>query len=178
MTQLYVYIHSLPPSRPHPNPTPIPPQSHPTPLGHQAELPMLRSSFPLAICYNTYVSESCWWTGRPGLLQPTGPKRVGHDCMTELNSSVIHEVVYTPEGYSPGLSQPPRPPACIHVSVLYSCPANRYLPIISHAVLNGSLMSDSVTAWAIAHQAPLPTGILQARILEWVAMPSSRDYKL
>ena len=28
-----------------------------------------------------------------------------------------------------------------------------------------------VTLWAIAHQAPL---ILQARILEWVAMPSSR----
>ena len=28
--------------------------------------------------------------------------------------------------------------------------------------------------WAIAHQAPLSMGILQARILEWVAMPSSR----
>ena len=26
----------------------------------------------------------------------------------------------------------------------------------------------------IAHQAPLSMGILQARILEWVAMPSSR----
>ena len=26
----------------------------------------------------------------------------------------------------------------------------------------------------VAHQTPLPTGILQARILEWVAMPSSR----
>ena len=32
----------------------------------------------------------------------------------------------------------------------------------------------SVTPWAIAHQAPLFMGILQARILEWVAMPSSR----
>ena len=30
------------------------------------------------------------------------------------------------------------------------------------------------TPWAIALQAPLSTGILQARILEWVAMPSSR----
>ena len=28
--------------------------------------------------------------------------------------------------------------------------------------------------WTIAHQAPLSMGILQARILEWVAMPSSR----
>ena len=31
-----------------------------------------------------------------------------------------------------------------------------------------------VTPWAIARQAPLSMGILQARILEWVAMPSSR----
>ena len=30
-----------------------------------------------------------------------------------------------------------------------------------------------VTQWSIAHQAPLSMGILQARILEWVSMPSS-----
>ena len=30
------------------------------------------------------------------------------------------------------------------------------------------------TPWTVAHQAPLPMGILQARILAWVAMPSSR----
>ena len=30
------------------------------------------------------------------------------------------------------------------------------------------------TLWLVAHQAPLIHGILQARILEWVAMPSSR----
>ena len=30
------------------------------------------------------------------------------------------------------------------------------------------------TQWTVAHQAPLSVGILQARILEWVAMPSSR----
>ena len=29
--------------------------------------------------------------------------------------------------------------------------------------------------WTVAHQAPLYIKILQARILEWVAMPSSRD---
>ena len=28
--------------------------------------------------------------------------------------------------------------------------------------------------WTVAHQAPLSMGILQAEILEWVAMPSSR----
>ena len=31
-----------------------------------------------------------------------------------------------------------------------------------------------VTPWTVAHQPPLSLGILQARILEWVAMPSSR----
>ena len=31
-----------------------------------------------------------------------------------------------------------------------------------------------VTPWTVAHQDPLSMGILQARILEWVAMPSSR----
>ena len=31
-----------------------------------------------------------------------------------------------------------------------------------------------VTPWSAAHQAPLSMGILQARILEWVAMPVSR----
>ena len=30
------------------------------------------------------------------------------------------------------------------------------------------------TPWTVAHQAPLSMGILQARILEWVAMPFSR----
>ena len=31
-----------------------------------------------------------------------------------------------------------------------------------------------MTLWTVAHQAPLFVGILWARILEWVAMPSSR----
>ena len=31
-----------------------------------------------------------------------------------------------------------------------------------------------VTLWTVAHQVPLFTGILQARILEWVVMPFSR----
>ena len=32
----------------------------------------------------------------------------------------------------------------------------------------------SATPWTVAHQVPLVHGIFQARILEWVAMPSSR----
>ena len=43
------------------------------------------------------------------------------------------------------------------------------------SVLSCSVVSDSATPWTIAHQASLSMGILQARILECVVMPSSRD---
>ena len=47
----------------------------------------------------------------------------------------------------------------------------RSLMCVSHSV-----MSDSVTPWTIAHQVPWGAvhGILQARILEWTAIPFSR----
>ena len=37
-------------------------------------------------------SRSWWWTGRPGMLQPTGSQIVGHDWETELNRT---ELKYT-----------------------------------------------------------------------------------
>ena len=44
-----------------------------------------------------------------------------------------------------------------------------------HAVLSHfSHVQLTATLRTVAHQAPLSMGILQARILEWVAMPSSR----
>ena len=46
-------------------------------------------------------------------------------------------------------------------------------PPMSCAVLSSSVML-SATPWTVAHQALLSMGILQARILEWVARPSSR----
>ena len=36
------------------------------------------------------------------------------------------------------------------------------------AVLSRSVTSDSATLWTTARQAPLPLGILQAKILEWL----------
>ena len=45
---------------------------------------------------------------------------------------------------------------------------------IMHCVLTRSVMSDSATPWTVSCQAPLSMGILQARILEWVAIPYSR----
>ena len=35
-------------------------------------------------------SGSWWWTGWPGMLQPMGLQRVGHDWVTELNSLKIN----------------------------------------------------------------------------------------
>ena len=42
-------------------------------------------------------------------------------------------------------------------------------------MLSHSVVSDSVTPWTIASQVPMSMGILQARILEWVATPSPGD---
>ena len=46
----------------------------------------------------------------------------------------------------------------------------KYSCVLSHSVMSNSLQPP----WTVAHQTPLSMGILQARILEWVAMPSSR----
>ena len=43
-------------------------------------------------------SGSCWWTGRPGVLQFMGSERAGHDWVTELNWT---------EGWSSGLCRLP-----------------------------------------------------------------------
>ena len=45
---------------------------------------------------------------------------------------------------------------------------------VVHCAQSLSCVQLFVTPWSVAHQAPLSMGIFQARILEWVAMPSSR----
>ena len=53
------------------------------------------------------------------------------------------------------------------------CIPQWHIPVCC-AVFSRSVMSDSVTPWTVACQAPLSVRILEARILEWVAMFSSR----
>ena len=43
------------------------------------------------------------------------------------------------------------------------------------AVLSHSVVSDSAISWTVARQTPQSMGILQAKILEWVAMPPPGD---
>ena len=45
--------------------------------------------------------------------------------------------------------------------------------MLSHLVVSNQLFA---TPWTVAHQAPLSMGILQARILEWVSIPSSEAF--
>ena len=58
--------------------------------------------------------------------------------------------------------------------VFSSISQNYFFPIFS-SVQALSHVRLFVTPWAIACQAPLSMGILQARIVEWVAIPSSRE---
>ena len=56
----------------------------------------------------------------------------------------------------------------IGCQILYHWVTSAY--ILGHSVMSYSF----VTPWIAARQAPLSIGILQTRILEWIAMPSSR----
>ena len=54
------------------------------------------------------------------------------------------------------------------------CVGNFTYQSVSQSVQSLSRVRLFVTSWTGARQAPLSMGILQARIPEWVAMPSSR----
>ena len=49
-----------------------------------------------------------------------------------------------------------------------------YISLYTHMLNRFNHVQLFVTLWAVARQAPLSMGILQARIMEWVVMPSSR----
>ena len=48
------------------------------------------------------------------------------------------------------------------------------LPVLCAELGSAQVCPTLSTPWTAAHQAPLPMGILQARVMEWVAMPCSR----
>ena len=81
----------------------------------------------------------------------------------------------TKQGYKVGMAVPPLTQGWEAIPPSQEWQEELYWPqTLTHVcVLSRSVVSDSVTPWTAAHQAPLAMGILQARILEWVAMPSS-----
>ena len=44
-------------------------------------------------------SRNWWWTGKPGVLQPMGSQRVGHDWATELNWTTWFKSLSLPGSY-------------------------------------------------------------------------------
>ena len=59
------------------------------------------------------------------------------------------------------------------VTGIWSFKRNCWEKVVKLCV-HAKLLQLCLTLWTVAHQAPLSMGISQARILEWVAMPSSR----
>ena len=77
----------------------------------------------------------------------------------------------------PALPWAPQPPNLSHAWPLPSLPGLKLQGLHdgSGRKANPSeSVSLFVTPWTVARQAPLPMGVLQARILGWVAMSSSR----
>ena len=120
-------------------------------------------------------SGSWWWTGRPGMLQFMGSQRVGHDWATELNwtehllcARLCAYILQTPSHWF--LTKIPQ---CTHCySLYYTDWGNQNLHVcmlncFSHIWLFATL-------WIVPCQDPLSMAFSKARILEWVAMPSSR----
>ena len=79
--------------------------------------------------------------------EPAGASTVAWDRATPVNVSLTHISVHV-NGHS--------------------------FPHAARAVLSRSVVWLFAAPWTLAHQAPLAMGVLQARILQWVAMPSCR----
>ena len=103
-----------------------------------------------------------WWTGRPGVLQSMQLQRVRHDWVIELDWTEL----------------------CCSALAAGKVGGSYCLCVLDLSVYFGftyllkcfSCVWLFITLWAVAYQAHLSTGILQARILAWIAMPSSRGY--
>ena len=70
---------------------------------------------------------------------------------------------------------PGHPPAS-HLLLRSPWPQGSESVPLQHTVCSAAQSHPTVTPWTAACQAPPSMGILQARTLEWVAIPSSRIY--
>ena len=110
--------------------------------------PFFFSAYMVRVLLNiTHSSILAWripWSEKPGRLQSMGSQRVRHDWATSLSLKYIYTQKYTDDT-----------PCVLCAKLLQSCPT------LCHPM-------DCIPLGSLVHR------ILQPRILEWVAMPSSR----
>ena len=110
-------------------------------------------------------SGSWWWTGGPGVLQSMQSQRVGHDWGTEpnwWNASLCVLVLHTHTNTHTHVR------VCVYIYDMYTyiCTCVVYSCTQSYLTL-WDPMDCSLPGFSVF-------GIFQAKILEWVVMPSSR----
>ena len=112
-----------------------------------------------------------WWTGKPGVLMSTGSQRVRHDWATEQQqymTYITNKDYYIAQGTILCRN---------YIVITYKGKKSEKvcLYMYIHACILSCLscVQLCVMLWT-AHQGSLPMGIPQTRILEWVAMSSSR----
>ena len=127
-------------------------------------------------------SGSCWWTGRPDMLQFMGSQRVGHDWVTELNwpelvICIIHSTVYMQIPVSQSIPRfflPWYPYICsLHLCLCF-CFANKFIYIIFPHSMN-------IEEWIKVNVVHMYNGILSSHKKErhcviWRDVNGSRDY--
>ena len=103
-----------------------------------------------------WASVGCWsWTGSHGVLRSRGSQRVGHDWVTELNWT---EAVL------------------ITVNIISELLRKLKTDLLSVQWLVTSVVPNSLWSYGYSPPGSFVHGILKVRILEWVAMPSSRGF--
>ena len=117
----------------------------------------------------SFLGDSVVWVWSVGQKDPLKEE------MTTHSSILAWKIPWTEEAGRPQSSGSQRvrhdwAHTCAHGS--QSPGEHRWHP--SQWSKSHSVVSDSATPWTVTHQSPLSMGILQAKVLEWVAMPSFR----
>ena len=111
-------------------------------------------------------SGSWWWTGRPGVLRFMGLHRVRHDWVTELKQRRL----YTKQCMQTWVS------VLFFSLLIYFYYKFFRVKYAIYVYMHANSLQSCPTLWdAMDHSPPGSSvhWILQARILEWVAVPSS-----
>ena len=98
------------------------------------------------------------WTEEPGRLQSMGSQRVGYNWVTKYKYFVLHSVLNTSQ-------------ISVHLKYNTSALCFLHFPFLSLLSLSYNILCKPMDCSQPGSSVP---GILQARILEQVAMPSSR----